>query len=70
MKFVIGEARTEVSLTLDKCEEGYHKDTIFLRANGLPLMGFRNGKYRLFSDASAIDGLETKGCFIVCENYP
>ena len=60
MRFLIGEKGVEplVSLTLSKDEE--ESGLILLKANGERLMGFRNGTYRLYSDAfkKGIKGLE------------
>jgi len=60
MKFVIGEKGVEPLVSLTLSRDADDSDLVILAANGERLMGFRNGTYRLYSDAfkRGIKGLE------------
>lgn len=66
MKFVIsdGEPKTEVKLELSTVRR-YNTEMVYLEANGRALMGFKDGKYRLFSDAGDEPGLVMENNLIV-----
>lgn len=66
MEFVIGDEKlnVKVKLTLET-NSSLNEGMIYLKANGKSLMGLKNGKYRLFSNASNEPGLVMENLFIV-----
>ncbi len=69
MKFVAnGVEDSQIHLTLEP--KGHGSDEVFLMANGNVIMGFYEGKYRLYSGGSNLKGLcINSSSLIQCHNY-
>ncbi len=68
MKFEAqGTVDHKIHLTIEA--KGHGSDEVFLMANGEVIMGFYEGKFRLYSGGSGVEGLSTNEHGLVqCHN--